>query len=258
MLNRSQKIYCYFEPADSISSFELKNPNSSFAGEVYLMCDNKHVLKYIRNPDGSVYPDQVSNTLISLKDKYPKFFSNNIADDIMEHYNYALYFITTEYWSGAAYSIRMLLERLIYDNYGPYFFSEKYYLNFKTDREELENIYSGIGEIGFLYFITTIFSDRFRKHIKEGKIPNSLKGKDHARDNLMRMINKIDQDINNKIFTIIKEYYQDFKTQYDNLSAGLHPRTPIDRADAEKALDVVLAGYQSYFSNGNTWRVKYD
>jgi hypothetical protein len=257
MSNGSQSIKCYFQETDSIRSLELNNPSSNFGGEVYLMCDNKHVLKYIRNPDGYVYPDPVSNTLEYLKDKYPEFFSSNIADDVMEHYNYAFYFITTEYWPGAAYSIRTLLERLIYDNYGPYFFSEKYYLNFKTDKEELENINSRIGTIGFLYFIITILSDTFREDIKEGKIPNSLIGKNGARDDLMKMIIKIENDRKNKIF-INEEHYEEFKTQYKRLSEGLHPRTPIDRGEAERALNVVLAGYQSYFNNGNTWRVKYD
>jgi len=272
MLNRNDKIYCYFEPTDLISSFELIDPTSSFAGEVYLMCDNKHVLKYIRNPDGFVYQDQVSNTLKSLKDKYPKFFSNNVADDIMDHYNHALYFITTEYWAGAAYSIRTLLERLIYDNYGPYFFSEKDYLNFKTDKKELEKINSEIGGIGFQLFLETIVSENRKEKIKEvhDKIEKGDKVEPDESDDeikfskivrhhdyLMEMINKIEDDLDNKIF-LDKDQYKNFQTQYGVLSKGLHPREPIGSPEADKALNVVLEGYQSYFNNGNTWRVKYD
>jgi len=265
MENLRQQIYCYFERKDSINSFKLIEPDSNFIGGVYLMCDKGHVLKYYRRPGGSIVPDVVSTTIIRLEEKYPMFFKSNIPAEVMEHYFYAINFITTEYLAGAAYSIRTLLERLIYDNYGPYFFSEKNYLNSKTDKEELEGIYSKIGNIGFYYFIKTIMDNEFRDEIKEksdkiqkGMIskPNTNRGNNDI-DNLMIMIKKIEDNQGNKIF-IEEEHYKKFNIQYDKLSAGLHPRTPINSSEVENALEVVLAGYQRFLEKGNTWRVKYD
>ena len=257
------KPTCYFQKTDPIKSLELCNPHTNYIGEFYLMCDKKHVLKYYRNPDGTNTPDNISITLVDLRKNYTEFFSSNIPDDVMEHYNYALYFITTEYWSGAAYSVRTLLERLIYDNYGPYFFSKKPYLSFRTDKKELEKIYSTIGEIGFHLFLNTILSESIREKIKninnkkkqpvssyDKKIKNNLNA-------LMIIIKKIEDNPTNNIF-LDKNRYKEFQEQYNDLSKGLHPRTPIGNTEISKALNVVLAGYHSYFKKGNTWRVKYD
>jgi len=266
MLNQSKPVDCYFEPTDSISSFELVNSNSTFIGGVYLMCDKGHVLKYYRGPHGSIEPDAVSTTIERLKDKYPMFFKSNIPADVMEHYFYAISFITTEYWAGAAYSIRTLLERLIYDNYGPYFFSGNSYLNFKTDKDELKKIYSRIGNIGFQLFVDTILSESTKEEIKKvndeikkGKKPDTNRGIKIGKNlnDLMIMINKIEDDPANEII-LDQNQYQEFQSQYNVLSEGLHPRTPIGSPEIDKALNVVLNGYQSYFNKNNTWRVKYD
>lgn len=248
-----QRINCYFEDTDNIYSLELCDDQSTYSGEIYLMCENRHVLKYTRNIDKTLDPDPTSAYFSEYKTYFPHFLSDT-PEDVLVHFEYVRNFITTEYWHGAAYSIRVLLEKLIYDNYGPYFFGSKPKLSSKADKSEVEEISKKIDHVGFSRLLGILGEEKLRNQIKQGTY---TKLKDNNLELAEEVIAKIDSDPTNRIY-FPSEDYAHFQKQYSMLSAGLHPRTPIDLSSAEKALEIVLKGYEDYFVNKNSWAVLYD
>ena len=248
-----QGINCYYQDTDKILSLELCDDQSTYIGEIYLMCENKHVIKYYRNPDKTLDPDSKSSYFSELLTDFPHFLKGT-PYDVFVHFEYLRNFITTEYWYGAAYSIRVLLEKLIYDNFGTYLFGSKPTLSSKANKTELEEISKKIDQVGFGRLLGILGDEKFRDDIKQG-IYKKLKN-----DNLslaIKAIAKIDSDPTNRIY-LSHEDYKDFQTQYAILSAGLHPRAPIDLPTAEIALGTVLKGYEDYFVKNNTWMVSYE
>lgn len=253
VINMRQGINCYFQDTDNIYSLELCDDQSTYIGEIYLMCENKHILKYTRNRDKTLDPDSISAYFSEYKIYFPHFLSHT-PEDVLVHFEYVRNFITTEYWEGAAYSIRVLLEKLIYDNYGPYFFGSKPKLSSKADKSELEEISKKIDHVGFNRLLGILEDEKIKDDIKQG-IYKKLKD-----DNLSlakAVIAKIDSDPTNSIY-FPPEDYKNFQKQYSMLSAGLHPRTPIDLSQAEKALEIILKGYEDYFNKNNSWGVLYE
>ena len=248
-----QDINCYYQDTDKILSLELCDDQSTYIGEIYLMCENKHVLKYYRNSDKTLDPDSISAYFSELKTHFPHFLKDT-PYDVFVHFEYVRNFITTEYWHGAAYSIRVLLEKLIYDNFGPYLFGSKPKLSSKADKPELEEISKKIDQVGFSRLLGILGVEKFRDEIKQGR---DKKLKNNNLSLAKEVIEKIDRDPTNRIY-FPPEDYENFQRQYSMLSAGLHPRTPIDLPQAESALEIILKGYEDYFVKNNSWKVLYE
>ena len=59
-------INCYYDQGDRITCLEACDSNSRYYGGMYFMCENKHVLKFYRNTDGTITKDTLSDYFESL------------------------------------------------------------------------------------------------------------------------------------------------------------------------------------------------
>lgn len=250
-------INCYYNKGDSITSLEACNSNSNYCGEMFFMCENKHVLKYYRNPDGTVDKDSLSDYFDSLSEKYP-LFSTLTPNEVYIHFEYVRNFMVTEYFFGAAYSIRTLAERIIYENYGIYLFSDAPKLSGYSDSNEIVEISNKIKKINFGILITLLMSEKSRKEV--------LKSKDECKKPRLKgegleyakiVSGKINSNLTNNIF-LRKEEFQLLQQVFEDTSGTLHGRAPMDSSKASENLEKVLNFYQTYFEKGNEWRTLYD
>ena len=251
------QINCYYNKGDSIASLEVCNSGSVYIGEMYFMCENKHVLKYYKNPDGTIVSDSLSNYFDSFNEKYPLFFKSTPIE-VFIHFEYIRNFMITEYFSGAAYSIRTLAERIIYENYGVYLFSNKQKLSDYSDKGDITDISEIINKINFGKLITLLMSSRSRE-----KVLNSNNQCDDLKLNGegLKYAKNASQKINGNSCNIIflkKKDFQLIQEVYDATSPALHGRHQMDSSRASENLEKVLKFYQAYFENGNEWRTLYD
>ncbi len=246
----NQRPTCYYHATDEINSMELCDQNTKFVGSLYLMCNNAHVLKFYRNPNGTLAADSVSTIFNSLKCKYKTFFQYT-PSKVFEHFHYTLNFLTTEYYYGAAYSIRTLAERLIYDNYGTRVYYEDEVIN--SDDPRIEEISNNIKDIGFKPFIILLESSKTRNRVKKGKTfkhdPKQLEqaqkavSKITAHPALFTSLNTLDF---NKIIDVA-----------DKTSPVLHGRTQMNSVLAYELLKDTLEVYTNYFKKCKKWGVNY-
>lgn len=250
-------IKCYYNEGDSIPSLEICDSGSKYIGEMYFMCENKHVLKYFKNPDGTIVKDSLSVYFDSFNEKYPLFFSST-PNEVFIHFEYIRNFMITEYFAGAAYSIRTLAERIIYENYGVYLFSNKQNLSNYSDIKDIEDISEMINMINFGILLTLLMSSRSREKVLKSndqcKKPRlGGKGLQYAKN----ASQKINDNSSDNIF-LKKEDFRLIQEVYDATSAALHGRKPMDSSSASENLEKVLKFYQAFFNNGNKWRTLYD
>ena len=113
-------LKCHISDSDSIPVDEFCNEPDSFAGELLLFCEHKHVLSFLKNPGKSIpQPSNITQYYSTLSDKYPNFFKK-CNDVIFEQFINIINLRQLEYWAGTAFAIRLFLESLIYANYGTY------------------------------------------------------------------------------------------------------------------------------------------
>jgi len=245
-------INCYYNKGDRITSLEVCDSNSSYLGEMYFMCENKHVLRFYRNTNGSISKDSLSDYFDSLQQKYQLFFQN-LPSNIFMHFEYVRNFMVTEYWYGAAYSIRTLAERIIYENYGVYFFSNKQKLSNISDKKEIEGISEKIRDINIHKLLLLLRHEDKRRELL---VNNSVKDLDLSENGLKYakiMCKKIDANKTSSIF-LDPDKYKLLLNVIDATSPALHGRIPMDSSKASANLEKTLEFYQAYFEKGNQWR----
>lgn len=256
-MNEIIGINCYYDKGDSVRSLEVCDSDSDYLGEMYFMCENKHVLKFFRNPDGTLDKDSLSEYFDSFSPKYPLFFKLT-PNRVFIHFENVRNFMVTEYFYGAAYSIRTLAERIIYENYGVYLFSSQPRLSNHSDRNEIEDISNKINKINFGILLTLLMSANSRDNVlasaNECRNPN-LKG--DGLDYAKTASEKINSNPSDNIF-LRKEDIKLLQEVYEGTSPALHGRVPMDSSSASENLEKVLKFYQAYFGKGNEWRTIYD
>lgn len=256
-MNKIPQIDCYYNKGDSIRSLEICNSESNYLGEMFFMCDNKHVLKFFRNPNGTLDKDSLSDYFDSFSQKYPLFFKES-PNEVFIHFEYVRNFLVTEYFYGAAYSIRTLAERIIYENHGVYLFSSKPKVSNHSDRNEIEEVSNKINKISFGILLTLLMSADSRKEVLDSseacRNPKlSGEGLKYAKI----ACKKINTNTTDSIF-MEKAKIQFLQDSYNKTSAALHGRIPMDSSKASENLENVLKVYQAYFEKGNDWRTIYD
>jgi len=250
-------INCYYDQGDRITCLEVCDSNSGYYGEMYFMCENKHVLRFYRNTDGSISKDSLSAYFDSLQQKYQLFFQNS-PSKIFMHFEYVRNFMVTEYWYGAAYSIRTLAERIIYENYGVYFFSNKQELSNISDEKEIEDISEKIRLINSPKLLRLLREeDKRREVLGPNSEKNSLKLRGKGLEYAKIMCNKIDANKTSSIF-LDPDKYKLLLDVFNDTSPALHGRIPMDSSKTSHNLGKTLEFYQAYFEKGNQWRTIYE
>lgn len=255
-MNKITEISCYYNSGDSISSLEICDSGSNYYGEMYFMCENKHVLKFYRNIDGTISKDSLSDYFDTFYEKYKLFFQST-PPKVSIHYEYVTNFMTTEYYYGAAYGIRTLTERIIYENYGVYFFSNSEQLYDPSNKDKIIEISKTINSIGFNKMIILLMSEKERKNVLKSVdfyADLDLKGK--SLEYAKNVSKEVEDNLNNNIF-LNKEEFKTLQDVYNKASIALHGREPWDSAITSENLEKILGFYQVYFARGNEWRTIY-
>ena len=132
-------LKCHISDLDSIPVEEFCSEPNSFAGELLLFCDHKHVLSYLKNPGTSIpEPSSTTQYYVTLLKAYPNFIKE-CNDVIFEQFINIINLRQLEYWAGTAFAIRLFLESLIYANYGTYAWYGDIILRDKTDKSNIED-----------------------------------------------------------------------------------------------------------------------
>ncbi len=251
---------CHISDSDSIPVAEFCSEPTSFAGELLLFCEHKHVLSFLKNPGRSnPQPSGTTQYYGTLPDAYPNFFKK--CNDVMfVQFINIINLRQLEYWAGTAFAIRLFLESLIYANYGTYAWHGDIKLLDKTDEEKIKDVNIRIGKLGFDVFMRIVISTDMKKDLTSGDsnlIERKYKLKDDRLSYAVQAAKNL-LEVTTYQPWINKNTLKKVKNAFNDLSPLVHARMYYDTSVIDNTLNDVLGAYEEFYSNNNQWRIIYE
>ena len=265
------QIKCQIDSGDDVPLVQiaLKGLNSSGTlNQFFVVCEKKHITKFIVNPS-TIVAEKGSNVIDpeggidihELKKDYSKFFEYT-PQNVSLYFDQFLNFYTLEYWDNAALALRILYEKIVYDNFGGWvFYPDLKKLNICSD--EILAINENIKTLGFGPFIQFLVSSGFKDDIQkavnsgETQVIHRKKVYDEKRFKILSEANKNYPASDSKIKKLIGNL-QTLQSNYEKLSPAVHGRTLITSPELENICKDALIMYQLFFEDNNSWGVEYD
>ncbi len=253
-------LKCHISNSDSIPVEEFCTDSDLYEGELFLFCEHKHVLSFLKNPGRSIpQPSSTTQYYGTLPDAYPNFFKK--CNDVMfEHFINIINLHQLEYWAGTAFAIRLFLESLIYANYGTYAWYGDTILRDKTDKEKVEAVNKRIGRLGFDVFMRIVISKEMKGDLTSGDsdlIEREYKLKDDRLLFAVEAAKKLVNITTNQPW-IDADTLKKVQKAFGNLSPLVHARMYYDASVINDSLNDVLCAYEEFYSNDNEWRIVYE
>ena len=253
-------LKCHISDLDRIPVEEFCSEPTSFAGELLLFCEHKHVLSFLKNPGRSILePSGTTQYYGTLPDAYPNFFKK-CNDVIFEQFINIINLRQLEYWAGTAFAIRLFLESLIYANYGTYAWYGDIKLRDKTDEEKIKDVNSRVGKLGFDVFMRIVISKEMKENLTSRDsnfIEREYKLKDDRLTYAVEAAKKLEEVTTYRPW-INADTLKKVQRAFNDLSPLVHARMYYDTSVIDNTLNDVLSAYEEFYSNKNQWRIIYE
>lgn len=243
-------VSCHFPQPHKIPVREIsrKNGPKNPIEELFIVCDQKHILLYEYNPIS--FPDsplraieEVTRHLKEMNNKYYETVFLELPHEVGIHYEAFQNFYTLQYAEGAAVSIRILIELFIRDNYGNFIWRKapnKESLHIKSDKPVIDEL------------IDELQSPTL------GSLLKILSGDTRASDDLGKLVrSRLSSTSANKLWVSQSDFVL-LKNAYQKTSEIIHKSDmTVKASNLSATMDNVLSVIKKYFQNNNKWGVEY-